>query len=78
MGTDILYIKTGDIYKDTAKDVETRSGASNYELNGPLRKEKNKVISVVKDDLGGKIKKEFVELTAKTQSYLIGNCSEDK
>ena len=34
---------------------------------GPLRKEKNKVISAVKDDLGGKIKKEFVGLTAKTQ-----------
>ena len=32
MGTDILYIKTGHICKDTAKDVETRSDASNYEL----------------------------------------------
>ena len=27
----IAYIKTGDIYKDIAKDVETRFDASNYE-----------------------------------------------
>ena len=28
----ILYIKTDDIYKDIAEDVETRFGTSNYEL----------------------------------------------
>ena len=28
----IVYIKTEDIYKDTAEDIETRFGTSNYEL----------------------------------------------
>ena len=32
----ILYIKTDDIYKDIAEDVETRFDASNYELDTPL------------------------------------------
>ena len=34
MDTDsfIVYIKTDDIYKDIAKDVETRFDTSNYEL----------------------------------------------
>ena len=38
----IVYIKTYDIYKDIAEDVETRFDASNYELNRPLPKGKNK------------------------------------
>ena len=29
----IVYIKTDDIYKDIAEDVETRFDTSNYELN---------------------------------------------
>ena len=35
MGTDrfIVYVKTDDIYKDIAEDVETRFGTSNYELD---------------------------------------------
>ena len=39
MDTDIfiVYIKTDDIYKDTAEDVETRFDASNYELGRPLQ-----------------------------------------
>ena len=32
MYTDIVYIKPDDIYKDIAKDVETRFDTSNYEL----------------------------------------------
>ena len=27
----VVYRKTDDIYKDIARDVETRSGTSNYE-----------------------------------------------
>ena len=44
MDTDtlIVYIKTYNIYKDIAKDVETRLDTSSYELNRPLPKGKNK------------------------------------
>ena len=37
-----VYKKTGDIYTDIAKDVETRFDTSNYELDRPLPKGKNK------------------------------------
>ena len=36
----IVYIKTDDIYKEIAEDVETRFDTSNYELDSPLPKEK--------------------------------------
>ena len=44
MDTDsfIVYIKTGDIYSDIAKDVETRFDTLNYELERPLPKGKKK------------------------------------
>ena len=51
MDTDssIVYIKTEDIYSDIAKDVETRFGTSNYELDRPLSKVENeKVIGLIK------------------------------
>ena len=38
----IAYIKTNDTYKDIAKNVETKFDTSNFELNGPLHKGKNK------------------------------------
>ena len=38
----IVYIKTDDICKDIAEDVETRSATSNYELDRPLPKKINK------------------------------------
>ena len=80
----IVYIKTDDIYKDIAEDVETRFDTSNYELecnfiDRPLPKGKNeKVIGLMKDELGGKIMTKFVGLRAKTYSYLIDDGSEDK
>ena len=49
---------------------------SNYELDSPLPKGKNK--KVMKDELGGKITTKFVGLRAKTYSYLIDDGSEDK
>ena len=51
MDTDsfLVYIKTDDIYKDIAEDVETRFDTSNYELEcnsaeRPLPKGKNKKV----------------------------------
>ena len=46
MDTDsfVVYIKTDDIYKDIAGDVETRSDTSNYKLDRPLPKGKNKEV----------------------------------
>ena len=38
----IVHIKTYDIYKDIAKDVETRFDTSNYELDRSLPKGKIK------------------------------------
>ena len=44
MNTDsfIVYIKTDDIYKDNAEDVETRFDTSHYELDRLSPKGKNK------------------------------------
>ena len=71
-GSFIVHIKEDDIYKDILEDVETRFDTSNYELNKPLPKGKNKkVINEMKNELGGKIMMEFVELRAKTYNYLI-------
>ena len=36
----IVYIKTDGIYRDIAKDVETRFDTSNYELERPLPEKK--------------------------------------
>ena len=75
----IVHIKTDDIYKKIAKDVETRFDTSNYELGRPLPKGKNKkVIRLIKDELSGKIVIKFVGLRARTYSYLIDDSSEDK
>ena len=58
-------------YKDIAEDFEKRFDISNYELERPLLKEKKqKVIGLMKDELSGKIFKEFLGLRAKTYSYL--------
>ena len=75
----IVYIKADDIYKDCAEDVETRFDTSNYELDRPFPKGKNKkVIGLIKDELDGKIMIKFVALRAKAYSYLIDDASEDK
>ena len=45
----IVYIKTNDIYKDITEDVKTRFNTSNYKLDRPLPKGKNKkVIGLMK------------------------------
>ena len=64
---------------DITKDVETRFHTSNYELDRPLPKIKNKkVIGLMKDELGVKIMKELLALKAKTYSYLTDNNDEHK
>ena len=40
IGSFIGCIKTDDIYKDIAEDVETMFDTSNFELDGPLPKGK--------------------------------------
>ena len=44
MDTDsfIVHVKTDDIYKDIAEDVETRFDTSNFEIARPLPQGKNK------------------------------------
>ena len=75
-------INKDDIYKDIAENVETRFDTSNYDLDRPLPKRKNKkVIGLMKDDLERKVMIKFVELSelrAKPYSYFIGDSSEDK
>ena len=81
MDTDsfVMNIKTNDFYKDIANDVENRFDTSNYEVNRPLPTGKNqKVIGLMKDELGGKIIMEFVTLGPKTYSYLTDDGKEDK
>ena len=74
-----VYIKTDDIYKDIPEDVETRFDTSNYKLDRPLNKERNKkVTGLMKDELGRKIMIKFVGLRVKTYSYLINDASKDK
>ena len=52
----IVQIKTEEIYKYIAEDVETRFDTSNYELGKPLPKGKSKkVIGLMKGELGGEI-----------------------
>ena len=81
MDTDsfIVNIKTEDFYKDIANDVDKKFDTSNYEVDRPLPTGKNKkVISLMKDELGGGIITEFVALRPKTYSYLTEDCKENK
>ena len=81
MDTDsfIMHIKTEDFYEDIANDVEKRFDTSNYEVNRPLPRKKNKkVIGLMKDKLGVKIMTGFVALRPKIYSYLTDDCKEDK
>ena len=74
MDTDSLVydIKTEDFYKDIVKDVETRFDTSGYVPGRLLPIEKNKnVIGLMKDELGGKIMKEFISLRPKMYSYRV-------
>ena len=74
-----LHKNIYDVYVDTAKDVETKFDIMNYEIERPLRKEKDKkVIGLMKDKLGQKIMTEFTALRPKIYSYLIDGGDEDQ
>ena len=47
-------------------------------MDRPLQKGKEKVIWLMKDELGGKVMRKFVGLWSKTYSYLRNHGSEDK
>ena len=77
----IIHMKTEYFYKDIANDVEKWFNTSNYDKNDkrPLPISWNKkLISLFKEELGGRIMKEFVGLRAKTYAYLMDDDSEHK
>ena len=56
------HVKTDNISKDITEDVETRFNTSTYELERPLPKvTNNKVMAVIKDELGRKIMKKLLD-----------------
>ena len=77
----IIHIITEDFFEDISNDFEIWYDTSNYDENDkrPLPIGKNKkVIGLFKDELGGRIMKEFCVLTAKTYSYLMNDDSDVK
>ena len=65
-----VHVKTKDICKDITENTETKFDTSQFELDRPLPKgKKKKVIGLIKDELVGKVIKEFVGLRAKIYSY---------
>ena len=77
----IINIITENFFEDISNNVEVLYDTSNYDENNkrPLPKGKNKkVIGLFKDELGGRIMKDFCSLRAKTYSYLMGDNSEVK
>ena len=81
MNTDsfIMNVKMEDFHKDIANDVEKKYDTSNYvsERPSPIGKNK-KVIGLMKDELGGRIMKEFFGLGSKCYSYLMDDGEVDK
>ena len=73
-GSFIVYTKTEEICADIAKNVKARFDTSNYGLDEALPKEKKKkVIGLMKNELDGKMIKEFFALRTKPYSYLTYN-----
>ena len=83
MDTDSMVydIKTEDFYEDIANDVEARFNDSGYSKTDfrllPIGLNE-KVIGLMKDELGGKIMTEFVALRPKLYSYKKLDGLEDK
>ena len=76
MDTDgfIFYVKTEEFYEDIADDVEKWFDTSDYEVDRPLPKGKNKkMIVFMKDELGGKIMTKYAAPRAKAYSMHDGS-----
>ena len=70
----VYSILTENFYVDIAADVEARFDTSGYVLDRPLPVGKNKkVIGLMKDELGGKIMREFICFRPKMYSYRVDN-----
>ena len=52
MDTDsfLVHVKTDDIYKDIAKDVEAKLDTSNFKIDRPLPKGKSQKVKTLKDE----------------------------
>ena len=75
----ILYIKSEDVYEDIADNVEKKFDTSDYKVNRPLSQGKNeKVIRLIKDELGGKIMTKLDALRPKTYSCTMDDGINDK
>ena len=83
MDTDsfVIHIFSEDVFGEINNDVERWFDTSNYDKNDkrPLKTDMNKnLIGLFKNELGGKIMKEFCALTAKTYTYLMDDDNEKK
>ena len=83
MDTDsfVIHIFTEDFFEDIANYVERWFDTSNYDKDDkrPLPIGMNKkIISLFKDELGGKIMKELCALRAKTYTYLMNDGNKKK
>ena len=78
----LMYeIETEDFYKDISGDVKDRFDTSDYPENHPSgipTGENKKVLGMMKDEVAGKIIKEFVGLRSKLYSFVMDDGRETK
>ena len=78
----LMYeIQTKDFYKDISGDVKDRFDTSDYPENHPSgipTGENKKVLGMMKDEVAGKIIKEFVGLRSKLYSFVMDDGGETK
>ena len=73
----VTHIKTKDFYDDVKKWFNTSNYIEDDERPLPIG-ENEKIIGLFKDELGGKIMKEFVGLRPKTYAYLMDDDTQHK
>ena len=83
MDTDSSFINifTEEFFEEINNDVERWFDTSNYDKNDKRSLQigvNKKLIGIFKDELGGKIMKEFCALRAKTYTYLMDDDGETK